>query len=146
MPTAAKLVAAFLFVLLAVMGGQAYIPLLPEATPTRGVIPSAVVIGLLCGWLMIGKIAGRGYGAALGNGISTGVAVAFWMLLLWSIVEMIDRSTKMRYDGPMEAVLGAVGLMVEYATLMLNGQVLLILFVGSAIAGLVTEWAARRWS
>jgi len=146
MPTAAKLVAALLFALLGVVGVQMYGPLLPEATPVRGLVPSVVIIGLLCGWLFMGRIAGRGYGAAMGNGISTGVAVAFWMLLLWSCVEMIERSTKMRYDGPMEAVLGALALMVEYLTLMLNAPLLGVLGIGSALIGVAVEWAARRWS
>ena len=83
MPTAAKLVAAALFALLGVAAVQLFIPLLPEATPVIGLMPSVIVIGLLCGWLMLGRVAGAGYGAAMGNGVSTGVAVAFWMVLLW---------------------------------------------------------------
>lgn len=146
MPTAARLVAAILIATLAVVGASLYIPLLPEATPIRGLVPSAVIIGALCGWLVLGRAAGRSYGATMGNGISTCVAVAFWMLLLWSIVEMIDRSTKMRYDGPMEAVLGAVGLMVDYARLMLKPEILGTVLIGGIVAGWCTEWAARRWS
>lgn len=146
MPTAAKLVAAALFALLGVAGVVIYGPLLPDATPLRGLLPSAVIIGLLCGWLLMGRVAGRGYGTAIGNGISTGVALVFWLVLLWSGVEMVDRSTKMRYDGPMEAVLGMFGLMVEYATLMLNAELLGVALIGSALAGFLTEAAARRWS
>ncbi len=146
MPTAAKLIAAMLFALIGVIGAQIYAPLLPEATPVRGLIPSAVIIGLLCGWLLMGRIAGRGYGTSIGNGISTTVALSFWMLLLWSLVEMIERSTKMRYDGPLEAVLGGMGLMVEYGTLMIHTQLLGVIVIGGAVAGMATEWCARRWS
>lgn len=146
MPTAAKLVAAVLFALVAVAGALLYGPLLPEATPLAGLVPSALIIGLLSGWLMMGRMAGRGYGNAIGNGISTGVAIAFLMLLLWSGVEMIERSTKMRYDGPMEAVLGGLALMVEYGKLMGDAQLLGVVVIGSAVAGWVTEAVARRWS
>jgi len=146
MPTAAKLVAAVLFAVIGVWAVQVCLPLLPEATPTGGLVPSAVVIGLLCGWLIMGRSAGRGYGTAIGTGLSTGVAMAFWMLVLWSLVEMIERSTKMRYDGPMEAVLGGLGLMVEYAAFVVNTQVLGVLLIGSAVSGAVVEWSARRWS
>ena len=146
MPTAAKLVAAVLFALLGVTGVLVYGPLLPEATPLRGLVPSAVVIGLICGWLLMGRRAGAGYGVAVGNGLSTGVAFAFWMVVLWAGVEMIERSTRMRYDGPMEAVLGGLALMVEYATLMLHPPFLGVVVIGSAVAGGLTEAAARRWS
>lgn len=146
MPTAAKLVAAVLFALLGVVAVGIYGPLLPEATPLGGLVPSVVIIGLLCGWLMLGRMAGRDYGNAVGNGVSTGVAVTFWMVLLWSGVEMIERSTKMRYDGPMEAVLGMLALMVEYGTLLLDPAFLGVVLIGSAVAGLVVEAVARRWS
>ena len=146
MPTAAKLVAAVMFALLGVAGVQIYGPLLPEATPLVGLLPSVVPIGLLCGWLLMGRIAGRGYGPSMGNGISVAVALTFWMTLLWACVEMIERSTKMRYDGPMEAVLGALGLMVQYGALMLDQRFLGVVLIGGAVAGFATEWAARRWS
>ena len=146
MPTAAKLVAAALFALLAVVGVQVFIPLLPEATQVRGLVPSAIAIGVACGWLILGRVAGRGYGMAIGNAISTGVALVFWMLLLWALVEMVERSTRMRYDGPMQALLGGLGLMVEYGTLMIDMQVLGVLLLGSAVVGIATEWVARRWS
>jgi uncharacterized membrane protein len=146
MPTAAKLVAAALFAVLGAAAVRIYGPLLPEATPLGGLVPSVVVIGLLCGWLLMGRSTGVSYGAAMGNGISTGMAVGFWMLVLWSGVEMIERSTKMRYDGPLEAVLGGLGLMVEYATLMLNAPFLAVVLIGSGFTGFVTEAAARRWS
>lgn len=146
MPTAAKLVAAVLFALLGVAGVQIFGPLLPEATPLVGLVPSVVPIGLLCGWLLMGRVAGRGYGQAMGNGISVAVALAFWMTLLWACVEAVERSTKMRYDGPLEAVLGALGLMVEYGALMLDAQLLGVVLIGGAVAGLLTEWVAQRWS
>lgn len=146
MPTAAKLVAAASFALLGAVAVGIYGPLLPGATPRGGLLPSVVVIGLLCGWLLTGRAAGIGYGAAIGNGISTGVAIGFWMLVLWSGVEMIERSAKMRYDGPMEAVLGGLGLMVDHAALMLHPPFIAVVLIGSAAAGALTEAAARRWS
>ena len=145
MPTAAKLVAAVLFSLLGVAAVQVFMPLLPEATPVRGLVPSVIVIAIVCGWLVLGRIAGAGYGNAIGNGISAGVAIAFWMVVIWALVEMIERSTKMRYDGPMAAVLGGLGLMVEYAALMLHGPFIGLVLIGSAGVGIATEAVARRW-
>ena len=59
---------------------------------------------------------------------------------------MIERSTKMRYDGPMDAVLGMLGLMVEYARVMLNGPFIGLVVIGSAVVGFATEAVARRWN
>lgn len=146
MPTAAKLVAALLFAALGVVAVWIYGTLLPEATPRGGLVPSVVIIGLLCGWRIMGRAVGQGFGGAIGNGISTGVAITFLMVLLWSGVEMIERSTKMRYDGPMEAVLGMLALMVDYGTLLLDPELLGVVLIGSAVVGLAAESASRRWS
>jgi len=146
MPTATKLIAAALFAAIGWLAAQAYIAALPPSTPVGWLRESAAFAGLLCGWLIFGRSSGRGYGVAMGNGISTAVAVAFWVLLFWSIYEMVVKSTKMLYDGPMEAVLGMFDLMVKYARLMLSPEVLGIMLVGGVLAGLMAEWAGRRWS
>jgi hypothetical protein len=93
----------------------------------------------------MGPLAGHGYRASLGYGLRTAVTVVFWGLLVFSIYEMILRSMKMRYDGPMEALLGAVDLALEHGRAMLNAPVLTTLFTGGILAGLVVEWAGRRW-
>ena len=146
MPTAAKLVAALCVVAVAWIGATYFIPALPESTPVGLLRESAALIGFLCGWLILGRSSGRGYSATMGTGISTTVATAFWLLLIWSGYEMIVRSTKMMYDGPMDAVLGMFDLMVWYGGMMLTPEVLGTLVIGGVLAGLATEWASRRWS
>jgi len=107
---------------------------------------SAALVGFLCGWMIMGRAIGRSYATSMGNGISTSVAVAFWLVLIWAGYEMIVRSTKMRYDGPMDAVLGMFDLMVQYATLLLSKEVVGTMVIGGVLAGLATEWAGRRWN
>ncbi|MGL6210400.1 MAG: TrgA family protein [Paracoccaceae bacterium] len=146
MPTAAKLVAAVLFAAFGWIGANYFIPSLPEATPIGMLRESAALIGALCGWMIMGRVAGRGYSTSIGNGISTSVAIAFWLVLFWAGYEMVVRSTKMMYDGPMDAVLGVVDLMVQYGRLMLTPEVLGTMLIGGVVTGLFAEWAARRWS
>lgn len=146
MPTAAKLVAAAMFALVGLVGALYYSPLLPEGTQVRWLPHSAAIIGFLCGWMIMGRQAGRGVRTAIGNGISTVVALVFWLALGWSIYEMVVRSTKMMYDGPMEAVLAVFDLMVGYGRLMLAPEIIGTVVIGGVLGGIATELAGRRWS
>lgn len=146
MPTAARLVAATMFALTGFFAALAYIPTLPEGTQVAWLEESAAIVGFLCGWLIMGRQAGYGVMSAFGNGISTAVGVVFWTALGWSLYEMIVRSTKMMYDGPMDAVLGVFDLMVDYGKLMLSAEFIGIVVVGGLIGGALTELAGRRWA
>ncbi len=146
MPTAARLVAATIFALVGYFAALTYIPTLPDGTQVAWLEESAAIAGFLCGWLIMGRQTGNSVMAAFGNGISTGVAVVFWTALGWSIYEMVVRSTKMMYDGPMDAVLSVFDLMVQYGRLMLSAEFIGIVVVGGLIGGVLTELAGRRWA
>jgi hypothetical protein len=145
MPTAAKLVAAIVFAALGFMAAELFKPAMPEGTQFGLFSPICAGIGLLCGWIVMGPLAGFGTGAAMGSGVRTAATIAFWALLGFSIYEMVLRSMKLRYDGPMEAVLAVFDLMLERGRLMLMPELLGLLLVGGLLGGVVVEWAARRW-
>lgn len=145
MPTAAKLVAALVFALIGFLAAEIFKPQMPEGTQFGWFSPICAGIGLLCGWIIMGSLAGRGLRVALGSGVRTAVTVAFWALIGFSIYEMLLRSTRLRYDGPMEAVLAAFDLALDYGRLMLVPDVLAVLLVGGALGGALVEWAARQW-
>ena len=65
MPTAPKLFAAIAFGLLAFFAAEALKPYLPEGTPFGFYSEICAAFGVLTGWMMMGKMAGRGYSAAL---------------------------------------------------------------------------------
>ena len=50
-----------------------------------------------------------------------------------------------RFDGPMDAVVGIFGVGVDYLMQTLAWDVIAVLVVGGALAGILAEWAARRW-
>lgn len=145
MPTAAKLVAAVMFALAGFLGAEAFKPLMEEGTNFGQFSPLTAVIGALTGWMVMGRLAGRGYVAATGFGLRTMVTIVFWALLAFCIYDMVLLSMKMRYDGPVEAVVGVFELMVERVLIMRDWNFVITLAVCGVVGGLVTEWAGRRW-
>jgi hypothetical protein len=147
MPTAAKIVAAICFALFGAVAAEMVKPALPEGTQFGLFVPISAIIGLLNGWLVMGVLAGHGYRDAMGSGVRTAITIVVWALLVFSIYEMILRSMHVnRYDGPMEAVTAAFGLMLDYGKLLLTPAILGAFLVGGLIAGAITEWAKKRWN
>jgi hypothetical protein len=145
MPTAAKLVAAVVFAAVAFFAANAMVPLLPEGTQIGYLREISALLGLVVGWRVMGRLVGKGYVEAIGFGIRTSVTILFWATLGFSIYEMILRSTKMMYDGPMEALLGVFDLMIYYGEMMGSPEFIGTLLVGGIIGGLAAEAAGRRW-
>ena len=146
MPTASKLVAAVVFAIVAAIAAHLFIPALPEGTLVKGFREASAAVGFICGWRVMGTLTGRGYREAAGSGIRTSVTILFWVLLGFSIYEMVQRSTKMLYDGPMEALVGVFDLMLGYGKLLAQPATPVALLVGGIIGGWMAEWAGRRWS
>jgi hypothetical protein len=145
MPTAAKLIAAIAFAVLAYVVAEIYKTTVPERTVWGAFSPISAGIGLLCGWFVMGRLAGQGYRAAAGYGLRTMVTATFWVVTAFAIYLMILRSMNMRYDGPMEALLGAVDIGLELGRSLATSEVLGTLAVGGVVAGALTEWVGRRW-
>jgi hypothetical protein len=146
MPTATKLFSALFFAAVAWFAAVAYAPGLPEGTPIGRLREGAAVIGAIVAWRWMGQKAGRGYLEGLGSGIITAILMFLWTNLVFSIVEMLDRTTNMRYRDAFEAVLGVFDLMMQYGALMVRPEAPLILLIGGALGGLGAEFVWRRWS
>jgi uncharacterized membrane protein len=131
---------------LAALAAHLFIPVLPEGTQIKMFRELSAVIGLFCGWFIMGRSTGRGMAEGLNRGLVTAVAVLFWCLLLFSIYFMIRKSTRMMYDGPMDAVLGVLELMLEYGSLLRYPATPAVLAVGGMLGGMLAEAVARRWS
>ena len=145
MPTAAKITGAVTFAALALLLATLYIPQLPKGTELGYFREITAAIGFVVGWLVMGPLAGRGYRAAVETGMRTSITVVCWALLGFSIYIMVDRSMKMMYDGPMEAVLGVFQLMFEYGRKLLVLEVIVTALFGGILAGQITEWVGKRW-
>ena len=147
MPTAAKLFAAIGFAMVAFFASEIYKPLLPEGTQVGRLTQINTLIGAFCGWMIMGRLAGKGNYAAIGSGIRTIAVALFYVLVLWAGVEMLERSTSLHYEGPTEALTAMMELVAEYFMLMLSGpEVPVVLLCGGTLAAFLSEWASERWA
>lgn len=146
MPTAAKLVAALLLAGLAWIGSEMYRPLMPPDTNFGWFNEVNLVLGLLCGWFVLGSRAGHGYPESIGAGLTGLGALLFWALFVQSFNEMLKRALEKRYDGPVEGLVSIFEIGIDFGQYLLDGPLIGVLVGGSIVIGLIAEWASRRWS
>ena len=146
MPTAGKLIAAIAFAALAYFVTDLIKPLLPEGSRVGLFSEGNALIGLLVGWRFMGKGAGKTYRQSLGYGLTSLALIIFWCLMLWSGYEMLRRSTRLYYDGPVEALQDMAFQFLEYGKLAMVQDVVLPAIVGAIFCAWLTEYFARRWS
>lgn len=145
MPTAAKLFAAFAFTLVAFFAAEIFKPHMSEGTQFGVFSQISALIGLVCGWRILGREAGHGWLESVNSGLKTTVAMIALALVIFSIEEMLVMAIRRSYDSPMEAVVGAVSIGVDFVQKMFVPDVLIVLFAGGILSGLLAEWTARRW-
>lgn len=145
MPTAARLVAALVLGATAVAVSEMIKPLMPEGMDFGWFTWVNAVLGVLCGWVVIGRRAGAGLGAATGYGLTGMGALVFWAILLQAGYEMLRLSLRRRYDGPVEALEDMVAIALEHAQLLLTPHLAAALVAGGVLAGLAAEIANRHW-
>jgi hypothetical protein len=146
MPTAPRLIAAICLAFLGWFVSGMIIPLLPDGTKIGWFVWVNTGIGVLVGWKVMGPRVGTGGITGFGIGLTGMVALVFWGLLIHSLVEMIYQSLKMRYEGPMDALVGMIGISLGFVRIMATPEVIVTLLVGGLLAGLLTQWSGRRWS
>ncbi|MWD26095.1 TrgA family protein [Aquicoccus sp. SCR17] len=145
MPTAAKLAAAIALAVVAWIVSEQVKLLFPEGKYFGNFNYINAAIGFLCGWVVIGRQAGRGYSAGISYGITGTAAMVFWALVVHSGGEMTRLALRNRYRGPLEALTDSFGIAMEYLAMIATSQIILTLLIGGCIAGLLSEWVWRRW-
>lgn len=145
MPTAAKLFAAFGFALVAFFTAEVFKPHMPEGTEFGLLSPVSALLGAFCGWKVMGPAVGHGYIESFNGGLKTSLILTLLALFVFSTEEMLVKAFQRDYKSPMEAVVGIVQLALEFIQKMFVLDVLIVLLLGGALAGMLSEWAARRW-
>lgn len=145
MPTAARLAAATSLALLAFIVSGQIMPLMPEGTDFGYFTYINMALGVLTGWILMGKRAGLGRAAAINNGITGVIALLFWGLFVQGCYEMIRQAMRRNFDGPFEALLAIFKIGTEFGMTILVPHVIATLLIGGVLAGFATEFAARRW-
>ncbi|TMV74069.1 TrgA family protein [Thioclava sp. BHET1] len=146
MPTAARLISAIGFAAMGFYLAQVMPSYLPEADGYRYFAAICAAIGLVCGWMVTGTLAGKGYTAAIGSGIRTSVTAAVLAIVIFALYLMVMRALHHNYRGPTEALEGVVKISVDFAGVFHHVEMLEILLGGGVVIAWVTEWVSRRWS
>ncbi|MDG1736986.1 MAG: TrgA family protein [Paracoccaceae bacterium] len=146
MPTAARLAAALCLALTALATAHNIVPLLPEHLGTGRFYEISMGLALLVGWFPMGKRAGRGFTSAISNGITGGVILTFWGLVVFGFLRMWKLAFRKKYDDLVETFSGFVHEIITYAAYFQDLNVLASIVIGSLVTGIVAELAARRFS
>ncbi|MDJ0825710.1 MAG: TrgA family protein [Rhodobacter sp.] len=147
MPTAPKLVAAFLLCGLGFGVALLAVAYAPPHVRTGNVPVIAAGLGLLWGWRFLGRNVGRGVTTSLGIGLTAAAALALTSVLLIGFIQMIQRSMRLSYGDPVEALQDWIAISIADAgTYVLNADVIGALLVGGLVAGLICEISGRIWS
>lgn len=148
MPTGGKLIGALVFAALAYFLTDLVKALLPEGTQVGKFSPINALIGFVMGWTILGRGAGKTYRQAFGYGFTTLAATVFWCLLFWASMEMLDRSMRLFYDGPVEAIQEMAAIFLEYGReyVFKDREIMLTAVIGTIFVSWFTEFFARRWS
>lgn len=145
MPTAAKLASALCLAGLAWIVTDMIKPSFPEGTDFGILNYVNAGIALICGWIVLGGRAGRGYSAAISHGITATAAAVFWCVFVHAADEMTSLAMRNRYGDPLEAIAGVFEIGIAYLGMMATGQIILTLVIGSVLSGALAEWVWRRW-
>lgn len=147
MPTGAKLVAAIAFFAVGWYAALQVVPTFPEGTAMTYFPLTIALIGLVNGWMVMGKRAGEGVQLAIANGLRTSLQIVFFGLLLFSLRRMFMRAADLAYvnSGFGRAIGDALSYFLEFFMQSLTVEIWGALFVGGIVGGLLTEWAARSW-
>lgn len=145
MPTAAKLAAALLFGFLAWWVSQMVKPLFPEGTDLGRFSEYNALIGAVIGWRIAGERARTTWPNAVANGLTSAAGMVAMALFIYSLARMLSQTLRQVYQGPAEALVDVVRIMLENIRFVTQPEVLATLIVGGVLSGLVTEWVARNY-
>ncbi len=145
MPTAAKLVAATIFAATGYFAAELIRPTLPEGQPLAWLLRVCVLVPMLIGWRVMGKLVGKNYGVSMNSGFYGIVLSTVSVTFVFAVSLMIKKSRRLQYDGPMEALVDVFALMLEYGLLLLNPFVLVTLILGGFVGGIAAEWAHPKF-
>lgn len=146
MPTASKLSAALGYALVAFIASQYYKIAMPDGTNPGLLVEVCIGIGIISGWLIMGRQTGDGYRNAMAQGLRTAAVMLAYIVFVFAINEMLRRAVRKRYEDVGDALLGIFEQASNYALTLLDApMVILILCVGGMLAACLAEWVGKRW-
>jgi len=144
MPTFGRLISALSLALVAYLAADQIRAVLPDSIPARLLLPVSVILALGLGWHTLGRRLGHGWTNSINAGLTAGGLLTFWALLLFSGGKVWKMSFRKVYRDPWDALNGVLDEFLDYGSLLLDVRVILVLVIGSALAGLVSEIVNRK--
>jgi riboflavin transporter FmnP len=149
MPTLPKLISAIWFGALAFFMATLVPAHLPENMQgmAMGYFFHIIAgIGILVGWRFIGPKARDTRGAMIAFGLTTSVLIIAWSLLVFAGYEMYRGSIRLRYDGPMDALVNMFGIIGDYALIIAQADFITAAAIGGIVGGWLVGAVGKRWS
>ena len=148
MLTMPKLISALMIGFIAWIASGLVMEVMPRETDFGWFVPLSVVVGLACGWMILGRRAtGRlGLSIAASIGLTAVLGMVFWTLFLVSFNEILRLSLEGRFDGAVAALQALVPVMGDYGQYLVETDTILLLAIGGPVAGILADAAARRWA
>lgn len=144
MPTAAKLVAAICFALVGLLFAREASGYFPDATPPKWFVPILFFSGAWAGVVFCGRRA-RGLSSGIGTGLTAAIAIPVVGFFVSGFLEMLSKSLRRAYEGPMDALLDVVQMMVDYMSYSTNAVTIGILIGGGIVAGAMTGFLGWKY-
>lgn len=146
MPTAGKLAGALLFAALAyVLASIAWQASTLTSVPGSFYVICAL-IGMACGWRVMGGRAEAPAMDAPSSGVLTVVISVVVAVLFFATREMLQRSMNHRYKEPTDAIIGVFEIAADYLWMLVTPTFLLTMLSGGVVCGIVAGFVGRRWS
>ncbi|MEM1374846.1 MAG: TrgA family protein [Pseudomonadota bacterium] len=145
MPTIGRVVGALTFAAAAYYVSTLVQELFLEERQFPNLAVINAVLGIIVGWRLAGGRAGQGWNAALGYWLTTTIGLAFVCLFANAFGDMIRRSMRMQYDGPLEGITDIAAIMWEYGGRIATPEIILTALGAGLAAALVTEFFGRRY-
>ena len=101
--------------------------------------------GLLVGWRVVGVSEGRRWVDAINDGLRGGIYVLMWTFFFLGTIQMLKLALRMRYDDVLSAVTDVIGQGVAIGVASLGVTPVITLGLGAMGAGLLSEFAYRRY-
>ena len=145
MPSAIRLAGLVVFAIMTWIVSEQVKPLFPEGMAFGRFSIYNAMLGGVIGWVFMSPRVTERRAGALNAGITTAVAVVFWVLLFHSIREMITLSLRKQYDGPVEAVVGVFQILLDYGVMIATPTILITLVIFAVFGGMFCGGVGRRW-
>ena len=145
LPTTAKLFGALGLAAAGFFTAEVMLPYLPRGSNVHGLAAAGACIGLVLGWRVIGLQPGQGMGAAMRRGLTAALLLAFWGVVFLGALQMVQRIKRNRYDGPLDALVDIIAQGLRMGAEVLRPDVVAVLFLGSMLSAMLSEWAWKRW-